>query len=78
MFWQDPLYNPIGPESEKIHLKIAEMLPEANYVRLQPTLPQDKVFAFDDHESNQELCQIACDYIRDNQEQINKALNILM
>lgn len=80
MFWADPLYNPISSESDKIHQQIQDMLPERNYVRLQPTLPNTKQYQFDgcSYDENQELCQIACDYLHNNQELINKALGLLI
>lgn len=77
MFWQ-AINNPIGLASEEIHKKLETLLPKENYVRLQPTL--DKVYAFDCHsyEENMELCQVACDFLRDNQALIEQALKILI
>ena len=80
MYWEDPLYNPIGRESETIHNHLQEMLPAANYVRLQPTLPSNKQYLFDGcgYDDNQELCQIACEYLQENRGLVEKALRLLI
>lgn len=41
------------------------MLPEGNYVRLQPTLPEGKIYNYTgcSYEDNEELCDIACQYL---------------
>jgi len=82
LFWKDRSYpNSIMQESEKIDQRVRDLLPEENYVRFQPTLPEDiSNLRYDscEYDDYYNLADIAGKYLEKNPEMITKALKLLI